>query len=134
MPKKKTSKPRPQNAVGITEQLRGIVHLHPGVEMQTDPRHGYVLSWTNAPPPKGNWLSRLFSNPALRRRRIALDDMGRRTVELIDGRRKIREIADALAAEFGTDRDRARAATIVFIGQLMSKNIVKVVSGDRPAP
>ncbi len=96
------------------------------VETLADPKHGFVLSWVAASPARKGFLGRLFPAPA-RRRRLVLDQVGRRTIELIDGGRSIGEIAAALAVEFAMERATTEEATILFFGRLLAKNIVAIV-------
>lgn len=118
----------PKTEAKLSDKLRGIVHLHPNVERMADPQYGYVLSWIGEPPPAQKWWRRIFNGSSPRRRRLVLDEMGRRTVELIDGRRSVREIADTLADDFSMDRGRAREAVILFLSQLMRKNVAQVLA------
>lgn len=118
-----------ENILPVRECLQGIVHLHPKVETLFCPQKGCLLSWVNqADPAKQSWWRALLSGSG-RRHQLTLDPLGRKTIELIDGRRNVDLIATLLAEEFGLDPDKAKAALIVFLTRLMQKNIVQVVRG-----
>ncbi|MHC4885318.1 MAG: PqqD family protein [Planctomycetota bacterium] len=110
--------------------LGGIPHLHPNVTTGFTPRHGYTLSWVSEGAGKHlTWWRRLLAGPG-RRYHINLDEIGRRTIELIDGERSVREIAAVLAGDFELDQDKATAALIVFLTQLMQKNAIQIVQSE----
>lgn len=106
--------------------LYGVPLLHPVVECRFDPFVGYTLCWRLQGNPNANWFIKLISR-AGRRCRIQLDDFGRRSVELMDGKRTVREIAVMLAQENETEPVKTEAALLVFVTLLMRKNIVQVV-------
>lgn len=111
--------------------IRAIPHLHPQVERISDRRHGCLLSWpvAQAAARRRTLLGRLFGTPA-RRRRLVLDDLGRRTVELIDGRRSLAEIAERLAQQTGHRRADMETAVLTFAGQLVRRNAAALVAPD----
>ena len=105
--------------------LRGVPRLNPHVERVSDRRYGCLLAWPVAEPEdqrRRGWLPRWHAKTApRRRRRLVLDDLGRRTVELIDGRRTLAEIAAVLAHESGHDAAAMEQAVLAFIGQLVRR-------------
>ena len=110
--------------------VRAIPHLHPNVERISDRRHGCLLAWPVAQPARRrppSLLGRLFGNPA-RRRRLVLDDLGRRTVELIDGRRSLAVIAAQLSQETGHTPADMEPAVLAFVGQLVRRNAAALVA------
>jgi hypothetical protein len=107
-------------------KLAGIPVLHPKVETRLEKKYGFVLSWMDEPDQKKGFLRRLLSGPG-RRHRLVLDPMGRRTVELIDGKRTVAEIASALSSEFGGQQREVEDALFAFLGQLMAKNVICTV-------
>ena len=115
---------RPLDAAAL---LAGVPHLHPSVECLRDRRRGFVLAWPLDPgrPPRATWLGRLLAGPP-RRHRLVLDSLGRRTVELIDGRRTLDEIAAVMARETGHGRGEMNQALLAFIGQLARRRVAAV--------
>jgi hypothetical protein len=112
---------RPADAATL---LRGVPWLHPQVERIGDRRYGCLLAWPVALPEskrRKSGIGRLFSGPQ-RKHRLVLDDLGRRTVELIDGRRSLAEIAAALSRDSGHDRHAMEQAVLTFVGQLVRRN------------
>jgi hypothetical protein len=110
--------------------IRAVPHLHPQVERISDRRHGCLLSWPIARPARRrppSLLGRLFSAPA-RKRRLVLDDLGRRTVELIDGRRSLAVIAARLSQETGHTPADMEAAVLAFVSQLVRRNAAALVA------
>jgi hypothetical protein len=57
---------------------------------------------------------------------LILDEVGRRTVELIDGKKDLNTIADTIALEFHFDKEAAAAALIAFVIILQKKNIILI--------
>ncbi len=107
-----------------TTLLRGVPQLHPQVERIGDRRYGCLLAWPVALPGakrRKTGIGRLFAGPQ-RKHRLVLDDLGRRTTELIDGRRSLSEIAAALSRETGHDRPAMEQAVLAFVGQLVRRN------------
>jgi hypothetical protein len=110
--------------------LPAIPHLHPEVERISDRRYGCLLAWPISQPASARrktWLGRLFAGPA-RKRRLVLDDLGRRTVELIDGRRNLATIAAELSHETGHEKRATEAAVLAFVGQLVRRNAAALVA------
>ena len=109
--------------------IRAIPHLHPQVERISDRRHGCLLSWpvAQAAARRRTLLGRLFGTPA-RRRRLVLDDLGRRTVELIDGRRSLAVIAAQLSQETGHTPADMEVAVLAFVSQLVRRNAAALVA------
>ena len=109
--------------------IRAIPHLHPQVERISDRRHGCLLSWpvAQAAARRRTLLGRLFGTPA-RRRRLVLDDLGRRTVELIDGHRSLAVIAAQLSQATGHARADMEPAVLAFVGQLVRRNAAALVA------
>jgi len=110
--------------------IRAIPHLHPQVERISDRRHGCLLAWPVAQPARRrppSLLGRLFGTPA-RRRRLVLDDLGRRTVELIDGRRSLAVIAAQLSQETGHTPADMEVAVLAFVSQLVRRNAAALVA------
>ncbi len=59
--------------------------------------------------------------------KIVLDDFGRRTVELINGQNKVKEIAEKLRTGTSYTQDQMEDAVLAFIGQLVRRNVVSLV-------
>lgn len=110
--------------------LSSVPALHPSVERVADKRYGCTLQWELTPEQlaasrRGRRLSRLFFNPSRPRlHKLVLDDMGRRTVELIDGNRTVADIASEMAASVGCDRKQMEEAVLAFASQLARRNAV----------
>ena len=109
--------------------IRAIPHLHPQVERLSDRRHGCLLAWpvAQAARRRPSLLDRLFGTP-VRKRRLVLDDLGRRTVELIDGHRSLAVIAAQLSQETGHARTDMETAVLAFVGQLVRRNAAALVA------
>jgi len=110
-------------------QLAGVPHLNPRVETLYEKKKGFSLSWVNELPRQKNWLKALLIPPP-RRHRLMLDNIGKRTIELIDGEHTIAQIAAQLADEFNLPPSETADALVTFIGQLMAKRVVTVVQTD----
>lgn len=111
-------------SVSKTRQLQGIVHLHPDVNTRFDRRRGFALTWTGNPTPSPHFLSKLFPNR--RQHSLVLDELGRRTIELIDSKRTVDQIATELASKLQLDPAEVQEALLLFLTQLMKRNIVRV--------
>ncbi len=85
------------------------------------------------PDRKKGFFRRLLSGPG-RRHRLVLDPMGRRTVELIDSKRTVAEIASGLSSEFGGQQREVEDALFTFLGQLMAKNVIRTVTKPGSEP
>jgi hypothetical protein len=107
--------------------ILAIPHLHPQVERIADRRLGCLLSWPIRNPRRPSLLDRIFGTP-VRRRRLVLDDLGRRTVELIDGQRSLAVIAALLAQETGHKSADMEAAVLAFVTQLVRRNAAALVA------
>ena len=110
--------------------IRAVPHLHPQVERLSDRRYGCLLAWPVAPPARRrppSLLGRLFATPA-RKRRLVLDDLGRRTVELIDGRRSLAVIAAQLSQATGHTPADMESAVLAFVGQLVRRTAAALVA------
>lgn len=106
-------------------QLAGQVHLHPCVEAVFHPQHGCMLTWLDPEPRRSSLLGRIFQT-GRRRHQLTLDELGRQTIELIDGQRSVEAIARKLASANSGDLDTMRDAVLVFLSALMRRNIVLV--------
>lgn len=110
--------------------LRAIPHLHPKVERISDRRYGCLLAWPVVQP-EGHQprtlLGRFFATPD-RKRRLVLDDLGRRTVELMDGRRSLGDISLRLVQQTGRRREGVEQAVLAFVGQLVRRNVIALVA------
>ena len=109
--------------------LASVPALHPNVERIVEKRYGCTLQWDlseeQSKRPRRSWFPKFFFNPNRKRRhKLVLDDMGRRTVELIDGRRTVAEIADEMAKQGGCDRKAMEEAVLSFVAQLGRRNVV----------
>ena len=109
--------------------LASVPALHPQVERVAEKRYGCTLQWElsaeQLKAPKRSWFPKMFFNPARKRKhKLVLDDMGRRTVELINGKNTVSEISDTLAAQVGCDKKAMQDAVLTFIAQLARRNAV----------
>ena len=112
--------------VGTKDMLAGIIHLHPDVRTVHDEKNGYYLTWTNPVEEKKGLLAKLWPTHNAPHR-LLLDDIGRRTIELIDGKHTVKNIAVTLELEFKLEDEAAsQAALIAFLTQLMQRNIITV--------
>lgn len=117
-------------AVDRATVLASVPALHPSVERVAEKRYGCTLQWDltpeqMAPPRSARRIPRIFLNPSRpRRHKLILDDMGRRTVELIDGSHTVADIAATLARQVGCDTKAMEDAVIAFISQLARRNAV----------
>ena len=109
--------------------LASVPALHPGVERIVEKRYGCTLQWDlseeQSRRPKRSWFPKFFFNPARKRRhKLVLDDMGRRTIELIDGNRAVADIASEMASQVGCDQKAMEEAVLAFVAQLARRNVV----------
>ncbi len=109
--------------------LASVPALHPNVERIAEKRYGCTLQWDlseeQSKRPKRSWFPKFFFNPNRKRRhKLVLDDMGRRTVELIDGKRTVADIAADMAKQVGCDKKAMEEAILTFIAQLARRNVV----------
>ncbi len=115
--------------------LASVPALHPEVERVVDRRYGCTLQWdlseNQLKRPRRSWFPNFFFSPSRKRRhKLVLDDMGRRTIELLDGHRTVGEIAAGLAAQVGCDRRAMEDAVLAFISQLARRNAVTLAPKD----
>ena len=115
--------------VGKKTVLASVPALHPNVERIVEKRYGCTLQWDlseeQSKRPRRSWFPKFFFNPTRKRRhKLVLDDMGRRTVELIDGKRTVSEIADAMAKLVGCKKKPMEDAVLAFVAQLARRNVV----------
>ncbi len=109
--------------------LASVPALHPNVERIAEKRYGCTLQWDlseeQSKRPRRSWFPKFFFNPNRKRRhKLVLDDMGRRTVELIDGRRTVADIADEMAKQVGCENKAMQEAILTFVAQLARRNVV----------
>ncbi len=109
--------------------LASVPALHPNVERIVEKRYGCTLQWDlseeQSKRPKRSWFPKFFFNPNRKRRhKLVLDDMGRRTVELIDGKRTVAEIAAEMARQVGCDKKAMEEAVLSYVAQLGRRNVV----------
>ena len=109
--------------------LASVPALHPNVERVVEKRYGYTLQWDlseeQSKRPRRSWFPKFFFNPNRKRRhKLVLDDMGRRTVELIDGKRTVGDIAPEMAKQVGCDKKAMQEAILTFVAQLARRNVV----------
>jgi len=112
-----------EQAIPTSEILNGIVHMHPSVKRIKHPHHGFSLKWNNPENRQKKVFRPLSKN---RDRILQLDEVGRRTIELIDGKKNVRTIANTIGDEFKFDNDKATAAMITFLTMLQKKNIIQI--------
>lgn len=126
--------PEGYRAVDRATILSSVPALHPCVELVAEKRYGCTLQWELTPeqmnPPRhARRLPKFFVNPSRpRRHTLILDDMGRRTVELIDGSRTIADISATLAGSVGCDAKAMQDAVISFVSQLARRNAVTLAA------
>lgn len=111
------------------ELVRSVPELPPVVERVTDRRFGCLLQWElsegQQQAPRHGWFPKLFYRMRGRRHRLVLDDMGRQTVELIDGSRSIRQIARELCTRNNyADQTKMEDAVLAFMTLLARRNAV----------
>ena len=109
--------------------LASVPELHPNVERIVEKRYGCTLQWDlseeQSKRPRRSWFPAFFFNPNRKRRhKLVLDDMGRRTVELIDGKRSVAEIACEMAKQVGCDNKAMEEAILTFVAQLARRNVL----------
>lgn len=71
-----------------------------------------------------NWLQRLMRQEYSRK--VSLDEFGSLYYGLIDGRRTLREIVDALVEKSGRERKEVEEGVVVFTKQLMVKHLLRL--------
>ena len=111
--------------------LDSVPALHPNVERIAEKRYGCTLQWDlsveQSKRPKRSWFPKFFFNPNRKRRhKLVLDDMGRRTVELIDGKRTVADIATDMTKQIGCDKKAMEEALLTFIAQLARRNVISL--------
>ncbi len=116
--------------------LASVPALHPNVERIVEKRYGCTLQWDlseeQSKRPKRSWFPKFFFNPNHKRRhKLVLDDMGRRTVELIDGKRTVADIASEMAKQVGCDKKSMQEAILAFVAQLARRNVVTLAPKQR---
>lgn len=122
--------PEGYRAVDRATILSSVPALHPCVELVAEKRYGCTLQWELTPeqmnPPRSaRRLPKFFLNPSRpRRHTLVLDDMGRRTVELIDGKRTVADISAALAGYAKCETKAMEDAVISFLSQLARRNAI----------
>ena len=121
--------PEGYQAIDKKTVLASVPALHPNVERIVEKRYGCTLQWDlskeQSKRPRRSWFPKFFFNPNRKRRhKLVLDDMGRRTVELIDGKRTVAEIAGEMAKQVGCDKKAMEEAVLSFVAQLGRRNVV----------
>ncbi len=116
-------------AADLAQLLNGVPYLNPAVETLHDPQRGCALSWKSESGNRRGWRALLMG--PVRRRRLELDDLGRRTVELCDGRRRVGEIAAQLAAEHQVELGVMQRATLAFLAELVRRNAAQIVDDSK---
>ena len=116
--------------------LASVPALHPQVERIVEKRYGCTLQWDLSEEqlkrPKKSWFPKFFFNPSRKRRhKLVLDDMGRRTIELLDGHSTVAEIAATLAEQTRCDRKAMEDAVLAFFAQLARRNAVTLAPRKR---
>ncbi len=116
--------------------LASVPALHPNVERIVEKRYGCTLQWDLSEEqlkrPRRSWFPKFFFNPSRKRRhKLVLDDMGRRTVELLDGHRTVAEVSDELARQVGCERKAMEDAVLAFVAQLARRNAVTLAPKAR---
>ena len=121
--------PEGYQAIDKKTVLASVPALHPNVERIVEKRYGCTLQWDlseeQSKRPRRSWFPKFFFNPSRKRRhKLVLDDMGRRTVELIDGKRTVADIAAEMAKQIGCDKKAMEEAVLSFVAQLGRRNVV----------
>ncbi len=121
--------PEGYQAIDKKTVLASVPALHPNVERIVEKRYGCTLQWDlseeQSKRPRRSWFPKFFFNPNRKRRhKLVLDDMGRRTVELIDGKRTVAEIAGEMTKQVGCDKKAMEEAVLSFVAQLGRRNVV----------
>lgn len=116
--------------VETAQMLDGIVFMHPSVERIKHPIHGFALRWVDQMQmqKKKKWWNNWIPHLKKREHILKLDELGLRTVELIDGKNDLKTIAQTIAHEFSMDEEQTTAALITFIIMLQRKNIIRFVT------
>ena len=65
---------------------------------------------------------------------VELDELGTRFYEQVDGRRTLRDIADALAGSCGRSREEMRQQAMLFTRDLMTRNMILLRVADENRP
>ena len=135
-PQARPAIPNGYQAVDRAAVLASVPALHPNVERIVEKRYGCTLQWDlseeQSKRPRRSWFPKFFFNPGRKRRhKLVLDDMGRRTVELIDGERTVAEIAGELAGQVGCGQKAMEEAVLSFVAQLARRNVITVAPKSR---
>ncbi len=128
-PARRPAIPDGYRAIDRKTVLASVPALHPQVERIAEKRYGCTLQWDlseeQSKRPHRSWFPKFFFNPARKRRhKLVLDDMGRRTIELLDGQRTVAEIAAEMTAQTGCDAKAMEEAVLAFFAQLARRNAV----------
>lgn len=111
------------------ESLDGVAVVCHGVQAV---REGGRLLLVRPPPPRPPPRFRLFAfRLSLPEKRVALDDLGAEVFDAIDGRRSVRQIAEAFATRHGVNRREAQLSVAAFLRLLMQRGLVAVAVGGR---
>ena len=121
--------PNGYQAIDKKTVLASVPALHPSVERIVEKRYGCTLQWDlseeQSKRPTRSWFPNFFFNPTRKRRhKLVLDEMGRRTIELVDGKRTVAEIAGEMASQTGCGKKAMEEAVLAFVAQLARRNAV----------
>ncbi len=104
------------------------------MEYETDDKNHIVIL---VPHPE-NWFTRkLMPKPKSAMRKIHLDEIGTFVWQHCTGEKNVREICDALAAEFGEKVPQTEERTVMFVQQMYKNEFIKVYTRtdtSRPKP
>jgi len=111
-----------KDAPTIEDPFAVVPIVPPNVETRTDEKGQLHLRVT--PPLSGlkkklaRWMGQDHSH------RIALDEHGTQFFQLIDGQRRLRDIADEMTAGSDRSREDVESGVILFTKQLMTRNMI----------
>lgn len=115
--------------------LKYVPALHPGVRRVVNRRYGPMLEWElsggQSAPPKKSFFPRFFYKQG-RTHKIALDEFGRRIVEIIDGKASIAEIATKAGKDQPYTEEQFQNAVLAFLGELVRRNVVTLAPDKTP--
>jgi hypothetical protein len=112
------------------ESLDGVAVVGADVRLVRDAGRTLLVRTPPPRPPPRAFPASWF-RLSLPEKRFALDDLGTEVFGLIDGRRSVRQIAEAFATRHGVNRREAQLSVAAFLRLLMQRGLVAVAVGGR---
>lgn len=123
MGRRKPKKVKSLADLGVDDPLAVVPEIEPGVEAKRDNKQLLQVRRKMEPKPGlYGWFSRVLKYR--HEIRVNLDEAGTFFWGLLDGRRTIGRIADAMAERFGTEQAEARKSAVLFAKALMNRRLI----------